>query len=153
MNIRLATLNDIDAICTLYQQFYETNSKQQPKYYCNVEENGSYPKSVINGTSGDIFIAETQYKIIGFIHVEAEKTAPFPSVAPHNYACIVDFYVIPNYRRNGTGKALLESAKNWAKSKDLEYLELFVLEENQVGQNFYKRENFRIASRTLRYVL
>ena len=71
------------------------------------------------------------------------KLTPFPSVTPHNYACIVDFYVTPNYRKNGTGKALLESAKNWAKSKDLEYLKLFVLEENQIGQNFYKRENFR----------
>ena len=153
MNVCLATLNDIDAICTLYQQFYETNANQQPKYYCNVEESGAYPKSVINGVSGDIFIAKTQNKIVGFIHVEAEETAPFPSVAPHQYACIVDFYVIPDYRKNGIGKALLERAKDWAKSKNLEYLELFVLEENQLGQNFYKREKFSTASRTLRYVL
>ena len=76
MNIRLATLHDIDAICPLYQQFYETNSKQQPMYYCNAEENGSYPKGVLNGTNGDIFIAETQNEMISFIHVEAH-TIPF----------------------------------------------------------------------------
>ncbi len=153
MNIRLATLKDIDPICTLYQQFYETNAKQQPKYYCNAEENGSYPKSVIEGTNGDIFIAELQNEIIGFIHIEADKTPPFPSVAQHEYACIVDFYVIPKYRKKGIGKALLENTKSWAKDKNLAYLELFVLEENKIGQNFYERENFKTASRTLRYIL
>lgn len=153
MNVRLANSGDIGAISSLYQKFYANNASQQPEYYCAVEENGQYPKSVINGNSGDIYVAETADGIVGFIHVEEEKTAPFPSVAPHKFACVVDLYVEPEHRKIGIGKSLLESVKTWAKHRGLEYLELFVLAENQIGQEFYERANFKAASHTLRYKL
>lgn len=153
MNVRLANSGDISAISSLYQKFYDYNAKQQPEYYRAVGENGKYPESVISGNSGDIYVAETSDGIMGFIHVEEEKTAPFPPVVSHKFACVVDLYVEPEHRKIGIGKALLESAKVWAKDRGMEYLELFVLEENQIGQNFYEREDFKPASRTLRYIL
>ena len=153
MNVRLANSGDIRAISLLYQKFYDYNAKQQPEYYQAVEESGKYPESVITGNNGDIFVAETSDEIIGFIHVEEDKTAPFSPVAPHKFACIVDLYIEHEYRKLGIGKALLEHAKTWAKDRNLEYLELFVLEENQIGRSFYEREDFKTASRTLRYVL
>jgi len=74
-------------------------------------------------------------------------------VVPHKFACVVDLYVEPEYRKCGVGKALLESVKEWTKSRGLEYLELSVLEENLIGRNFYEREISKPALNTLRYVL
>jgi len=119
MKVRLANSGDIGPLCILFQKFYEYNAKQQPDYYQAVNESGKYPESVINGNSGDIYVAETADKIIGFIHVEEEKTAPYPPIVPHKFAYIVDLYVEPEYRKSGVGKALLESVKGWAKSKGL----------------------------------
>lgn len=153
MSIRLANGGDVARLCELYRQFYAYNAAQQPGHCCAAEEKGDYPRGVIQGDSGDIFVAQAGEGLVGFIHVEREQTAPFPSVAAHAFASIVDFYLEPAHRRKGLGTALLTSARQWAKSRGLAYLELLVLEENPIGLNFYAREDFKPAARVLRQVL
>jgi ribosomal protein S18 acetylase RimI-like enzyme len=152
MTIRIANSDDVYSISRLYDDFYRHNSSQQPFFYTDAKESGDYPQSVIDGTTGDIFVAEIENVIIGFIHVEEDKTPPYPAVVQHRFACIVDFYVIPEYRKRGIGKALLEKAKDWSVNLELDYIELFVLEENEIGKGFYKKENFETASRTMRFI-
>ncbi len=53
-------------------------------------------------------------------------------------------------RRNGTGRLLLDKVKRWTKSRNQEYLELMVWENNGSGRRFYEREHFTTASRTMR---
>lgn len=136
MNIRLATHAEIVSLSKLFSEFFEHNSTQQPRYYAAVEENGKYPSAVIDSDSGDIIVAETDGIIVGFIHVEEDSTPPYHSVRPHKFACIVDFIVSQQCRRKGVGKLLLEECKHWAQTRSLEYLELMVLENNNVGRNF-----------------
>jgi ribosomal protein S18 acetylase RimI-like enzyme len=150
MNLRLAMHNDIEAISSLYTEFYKYNAEQQPDYYVAAEEDGNYPQSVIDSNSGDILVAEVDGCIVGFIHIEEESTPPYPSVAPHRFACIVDLIVTQSSRRNGIGQLLLEDAKRWAKSRELEYLELTVLENNEIGRSFYEHKHFLRVSRTMR---
>lgn len=88
--------------------------------------------------------------IDGFVHVEEDATPPYPTVLPHKFACIVDFFVKPQYRQNGIGHLLLEEVKHWAKLRKLEYLELMVLENNEIGKCFYEGEHFATSSRTMR---
>ncbi|MCL2035616.1 MAG: GNAT family N-acetyltransferase [Oscillospiraceae bacterium] len=156
MLVRIATVEDIEQISRLFDEFFKYNHSQQPSFCAAAKESGQYPKSVVEGTTGVIFVAETddtEHTVIGFIHVEEDKTPAYPSVVPHRFATIVDFYVTPQYRKRGAGKALLEKAKEWAISRGLAYLELFVLEENEIGKSFYRREKFVTASHTMRYVL
>lgn len=153
MTIRLAKAADVAAVGTLYEKFYAYNAGQQPAYCRAAKESGAYPQSVVAGTAGDIFVAETQGELVGFIHVEELETPPFPSVAHHRFGCVVDFYVEPGYRGEGVGKALIQRAKQWGKERRLEYFELMVLEENKIGQSFYAREGFLPACRLLRCTL
>ena len=153
MIVRIATTEDILNISRLYDEFYKYNNSMQPSFCVAAKESGQYPQSVIDGTTGDIFVAETENGIIGFVHVEEDKTPPYPSVAQHRFACIVDLYVAPECRKRGVGKALLEKVKEWSYNRELEYLELFVLEENDIGKRFYKKEDFKAASSTMRHIL
>ena len=91
--------------------------------------------------------------IVGFVHVEEEITPPYPAVVQHKYCSIVDFFVLPDYRKCGFGKALLEYVKCWSLKRDLEYIRLNVIESNDVGKSFYKKENFRTTSRIMIYEL
>ena len=150
MNIRLAASYDIPAISALYTEFFTYNAAQQPKYYTAATEDGKYPNEVLNSQKGDIIVAEINRKIVGFVHVEEDTTPPYPSVLPHKFACIIDFIVNQQYRRNGIGRLLLNEVKHWAKSRNLEYIELMVLENNDIGRNFYERELFSAKSRTMR---
>ncbi len=45
---------------------------------------------------------------------------------------------------------LLDEAKSWAQSRNLEYLELMVLENNDNGRCFYEKERFVTVSRIMR---
>ena len=150
MNIRFATKDDIELISKLFTEFYAYNAIQQPKYYISAKESGEYPDTVINGENGDVIVAVVDDIIIGFIHIEAANTPPYPSVVSHQFACIVDFFVVEQHRKKGIGRLLLEEAKLWARSRQLEYLELMVLENNAGGRNFYERENFSTISQTMR---
>lgn len=150
MNIRLATLDDLQSISNLLTEFFAYNAAQQPANYVSVTENGEYPCAVISGNSGDFIVAEIDNEIVGLVHVEQDATPPYPSVKPHKYACIVDFIVKEQYRRKKIGHLLLEKVESWAQSRNLEYIELMVLEKNQIGQNFYEREQFITISRTMR---
>jgi len=151
--VRIANSSDIESICGLYDEFYKYNNMQQSFSCAEVKENGIYPKYVIEGITGDIFISELDEKIVGFIHAEECNTPPYPSIVQRKFAFIIDFFVIPEHRKKGIGKLLLEKVKEWAINRKLEYLELIVLNENETGKNFYKKECFKITSHTMRYVL
>ncbi len=153
MNIRPATHSDIPALCALYTEFFAYNAAQQPWQYVAAQETGEYPLSVINSKSGEILVAEENGAVIGFVHLEEDTTPPYPSVSPHNFACIVDLIVSERHRRKGTGQLLLEECKRWARARGLEYIELMVLENNSAGISFYEHERFVTASRTMRLAL
>lgn len=150
MNIRLAAPDDVQTISDLFTEFFAYNAEQQPEYYVAISEKGKYPGTVINSDNGDIIVAEIGDVIVGFIHIEEDATLPYPSILPRKFACIVDFIVTHQYRGTSIGHLLLEEAKHWAKSRDLEFLELMVLENNAAGIGFYEREQFVTVSRTMR---
>lgn len=99
MNIRLATLVDLQMISKLLTEFFAYNANQQPENYVATTESGQYPSAVINSNTGDFIIAEMSNEIVGLVHVEEDSTPPYPSVKYHKYACIVDFIVKEQFRK------------------------------------------------------
>ncbi len=150
MEVRRAVSGDVAALCGLYQAFYAYNAGQQPEYYRAAEENGAYPAEVLRSDGEVIFVAEEQGTLVGLIHAAEEETPPYPSVVPHRFAQVVDLYVLPDCRGKGVGRRLMEAADSWGKERGLDYMELFVLENNEVGIGFYEREGFETVSRTMR---
>ncbi len=150
MIIRQASASDILFLCDLYTKFYKHNSSQQPEFCLPAVETGEYPRSVIRGNTGVIFVAEDNNRLCGFIHTEIDNTLPYPSVAQHRFASVVDLYVEPDCRRRGIATELVNSVKTWAKQSGAEYLELSVLKENAEGLEFYRKQRFEIASLTMR---
>lgn len=153
MEIRLATLSDIDPICRLYEEFFAYNAGLQPKYYKAGKEAGEYPKSVIASEDSDIFIAVENGEARGLIHVRQARTPPFEAVAPHKYAEIVDLIVTAARRRKGAGSMLMDAAKQWSRARNLDYIELFVLSDAKGEFLFYEREGFVTVSHTMRCTL
>lgn len=153
MEIRLATLNDINPICGLYDEFFAYNAGLQPKYYKAAKEGGEYPKSVIASEDSDIFIAVSDGAVAGLIHVKEARTPPYDAIAPHKYAEIIDFIVTASCRRKGIGSALMDAAKQWSRARNLDYIELFVLSEAEGEFLFYKREGFVTVSHTMKCAL
>ena len=150
MSIRLATLDDVTAISALYGEFFAFHAKLQPEYSRAAKEIGSYPTHIITSENEDLIIAEVNATIVGFLHILEDKTPPYDSVVPHRFAECVDLFVAPEHRKRGIAAALLNAAKNWAKSRRLDYIELKVVAGNQNAIHFYSRQGFHTAMHTMR---
>jgi ribosomal protein S18 acetylase RimI-like enzyme len=150
MYIRLATLDDIEPICKLYNEFFAYNADLQPAYYKAEKESGEYPRGTITGEKSDIFLAIEKDTVVGLVHIREAQTPPYNAFVPHNYAEIVDFITTEKYRKKGIGAKLMDAAKQWAKMRNLDYIELFVLSNAKDGFHFYERKDFVVTSHTMR---
>ena len=65
------------------------------------------------------------------------------------YAHIFLLYVIPEYRRRGIAKILLQQAENWAKIRGDRQIGLQVFPQNQAAVNLYQNMGFQIQSLTM----
>ena len=153
VEIRIATMNDIEQICQLYTEFFAYNAKLQPKYCKEIKENGNYPKSIITDDKSDIIIAIENNTILGFVHIQEAETPPYDSVVQHKFAVIIDFIVTVLCREKGIGKKLMDEAKKWTKLRNLEYIELMVLNNAKEANSFYEKNGFVTVSHTMRYGL
>ena len=153
LKIKLATHDDIEQICLLYNEFYAYNAALQPEYCNAAKESGKYPESVIADENADIIVAVENNTIVGFVHVREAKTPPYASVVPHNYAEIIDFIVTASCREKGVGSKLMDAAREWGKARSLDYIELFVLTNAKEAYAFYQRYGFDTKSHTMRYAL
>ena len=153
MEVRLATLNDIEPICRLYHEFWQYNADLQPAYYKAGKEGGEYPRSTITGEESDLILAVDNETIVGFIHVKETRTPPFDAIVQHKYAEIIDFIVTAPCREKGIGSELMNAAKQWSKSRNLDYIELFVLSNAAKEFHFYENKDFVTVSHTMRCTL
>jgi len=153
MDIRIATENDIEALCPLLTEFFAYNAQLQP-FYCNAAvENGDYPKGIIESENSDFLIAADGDSIVGFIHINQNKTLQYDAIVPHNYAEIMAFMVTKKSRDKGVGSKLIEYAKQWSKERNLDYIELLSLVNADEANNFYDKSDFITVSHLRRYEL
>jgi len=62
------------------------------------------------------------------------------------YSHIFLLYVIPEYRRRGIAKILLQQAESWAKTRGDRQIGLQVFPQNQAAVNLYQNMGFQIQS-------
>jgi len=153
MEIRPATHNDIDQICQLYNEFFAYNAIMDPVYCRAGKETGEYPKTVIEDIGSDLIVAVENDKLTGFIHIKEGRTPPYDALKQNHYAQIIDFIVTEKHRQKGIGKKLMDAAKEWAIKRDLDYIELFVLQGAKNEHRFYENNDFVTVMQTMRCML
>ena len=152
MIVRVATLDDVEAISTMYRDFFTFHAHMQPDYY-KAAEAGEYPANSIRSEDNDIIVVEVDGNIAGFAHVFENRTSPYDSVVSHRFAHLMDLYVSPLHRETGLGRALIKATKDWAKKRNLDYIELTLLAENENAARLYAQENFKTVMHTMRCTL
>jgi len=153
MEIRIATANDIEALCPILTEFFAYNARLQPMY-CNAAiESGEYPKSIIESDKSDFLIAVDNNSVVGFIHINQMETPPYDAITPHKYAEIMAFMVTAASREKGIGSELVNFAKGWSTERNLDYIELFSLVNANEANNFYDKNDFVTVSHIRRLVL
>ncbi|MGE8004317.1 N-acetyltransferase family protein [Lysinibacillus sp. NPDC093216] len=153
MNIKIASSEEIPQIEILYEELFLEMSKLQPQYIAPAKQDVEFLKNLILEEKSDIFVAELDNNIAGFLLIQELATPPYSCIVQHNYAYIMDVIVGGQYQSKGIGSLLLQEAKKWAEERKLDFLELSVLAENIGAINLYDKHGFNETSRTMRLEL
>ncbi|CDL85847.1 GNAT family N-acetyltransferase [Xenorhabdus cabanillasii] len=154
MIIRTASMQDLDAISSLYNILFSEMAALQPDRLRDVEQDREFIISSINDDKFYLLVAEDDNgNIKGFCIAQENKTPPFNSIIPRTYCYIIDLIVSRDVRSQGIGQQLLAEIKKWAKENNHTHLELNVLSENVAATRFYEREGYKEISKLMAITL
>jgi ribosomal protein S18 acetylase RimI-like enzyme len=142
MNVRRATVEDVDAIAPLfdlYRTFYEQPSDPALAHRF-IGERLRQGESVI-------FLAEVDGKAAGF----TQLFPSFSSVGATRVWILNDLYVDAAARRQGVAQALLQAATEFARAEGARRLELETDHTNDSAQALYRRLGWELYDGTLRF--
>jgi len=93
---------------------------------------------------GRIFVAAHEDgRVVGFAAVQAAVPQEEPDDPPGCYALLSDLVVLPEARRGGLGRALLDRAEAYARAEGAPVLSLSVLARNAAARSLYAAAGFR----------
>lgn len=142
MIIRVASIEDIEAINKLFYELDTDAINMQPEHFQRGSRSFDYLAELVNGEKSAFLLATIEDEIIGFSLIFEKATANLSLLVSYKFAYIQDFIVSEKYRNKGIGSRLMEESKSWAERRGLTYLRLSVIPNNKVAQRFYSRHGF-----------
>ena len=131
MKIRKAKKTDYKKVIELYADFVN-----QPDRYKNSGDD-SFLKA-IKTPCFYIYLAEIKNKVVGFITFSKRIVIRYPNPIIE----VEEFYVIPELRRQGIGKKLMQKALNFAQKNNCKYVFLASSKDRVSAHKFYKALGF-----------
>jgi len=91
---------------------------------------------------GKVFVAELDGLVVGFVTVLTRVTSDEIDGGDLEYGLVSDLIVSKNYRNNGVGRRLLETAESFARNRRVRWLRVGVLAANSVASKLYTRSGY-----------
>lgn len=131
MKIRKARKEDYKKVVELYADFVN-----QPDRYKNFD-NDSFLK-VLEIPDFHFYLAEKEKRIVGFITFSKRTVVRYPKPIVE----VEEFYVVPDLRRKGLGRKLMQKALGFAKKGKCQYVFLASSKDRVPAHKFYKALDF-----------
>lgn len=144
VKIRRAGEKDLDNIVELVVRLKRLNSEFDPllKVADDVEQRvREWLTSCINSKDRLVLVAETdEGKVIGVLVSEIRDRLFYE---PRREGVIMDFYVMPEFRRRGIGKSMMDEAIKILREMGAHVISAEFPALNQISVAFYKKYGFR----------
>ncbi len=125
--MQISDLEQVAILFDLYRQFYQ----QQP----NLDVARKFIQARFINQESCILVAETsEEKLVGFCQLYPS----FCSVEAKPIYTLYDLFVLPNVRKQGVGKLLLQAAENKAVSEGKSRMDLTTATNNKTAQSLYE---------------
>jgi len=139
---RKATLDDLDRLIDLLLRLKRLNEEFDP--LLKVRDDAAsvgrkYLEEAIKSQNSLVVVAEASGKVVGFIKADIRERIFY---TPKMEGNIVEFYLLPEYRRKGYGAQLLEYAINQLKER-AEIITAEFPSLNEISTKFYTKLEFR----------
>lgn len=139
INIRTATLNDLDTLLRFEQGVinaerpFDSTLKNTNILYYDIEE-------MITASHIELIVAEIEAEVIGSGYARIEDSKPYLQHQQHAYLGFM--YVHPKHRGKGINKKIIEALTQWARSKNITELRLDVYNNNLGAIKAYEKVGF-----------
>jgi ribosomal protein S18 acetylase RimI-like enzyme len=134
--IRKATLQDLDQLTTLFDQYLVFYKKPS-----NIDKHKSFLKERMENNEAIIFMAfddTIKEKAIGFTLIYPT----FSSILLNKILILNDLYVDSTIRNNGTGEKLILKTVELAKELGVKLVRLRTAKNNVIAQGLYHKMGF-----------
>nr|WP_279011697.1 GNAT family N-acetyltransferase [Vagococcus fluvialis] len=147
--MNVATIQHVDTIFLLYQEIIETHAKLEPDYFKKAKQSKKFIREMIESPDSDILLSYSKQLVVGFSMIKEVEVPAYPMMKKRKYAYILDLVVTQSNRGQGLGKVLLNDSIAWQKMRQLEYIELCVIEKNNHAKKMYESLGFKTFSRQM----
>jgi len=144
VTIREARENDVEGLVDLVVRLKRLNSEFDPLFSARndcAELAREYLISAIRDNKNHlVLVAEDAGKIVGILKADIRERLFY---SPTIEGAIVDFYVMPEYRRKGLGRQILDKAIAILRERGAQLITAEFPTQNQIAINFYNKMGFR----------
>jgi GNAT superfamily N-acetyltransferase len=132
--VRAATVDDVDHVLSMYEWLFAPPGARPPRW--NPERAAAAIGRAVSSDDAVVLVAALDDEFVGFCTAYDE----LDSVRFGRRVWVEDLAVHPERRSLGTGKRLLDAAKDWARARGASHLELDSAETRADAHRFYERE-------------
>ncbi len=149
MEIRKATIEDIESLKTLYRELEQDAIRFQPEHFVFGNRDEQFFGNIFNSENQDILVAVIDGKIVGFAHVMLLEQKRVPCLKPEKVIYLQDLDVSESLRSGGIGAKLIEACKEYGKANGADFMRTQVFPQNVRGMKFYERQGFTEKMKTI----
>ena len=143
MEIRKAKLQDIEQITKYGLILLKQHSDLDP-YFTPIESVDKvyrfFLEGCLNSEDKLLLVAENKGKLMGYAVAVIQTRSPIFKIVENGY--INDVYVEDEFRKLGIAGKFLIEIKTWFETKDIKYVKLSVLANNEVAKKTWAKFGF-----------
>jgi GNAT superfamily N-acetyltransferase len=150
--IRAATLDDYEGVAAVYAELDKLHRDELPQLFRAPDGpalSREYFAAMAQHPQHTLLVADRNGDILGFAEVQLREAPDTPYHTPRRYAKINQLGVRSDVRGGGIGRALMDTARDWAHERGLAALELNVFAFNEGALAFYERLGYRTLLRKM----
>tara|TARA_R110002073_G_scaffold45053_2_gene124633 strand:+ start:49389 stop:49847 length:459 start_codon:yes stop_codon:yes gene_type:complete len=144
MNVRLATITDLNEISLLfdkYRVFYRQLS--------NIDQSTAFVRERFLNQQSWILVVEQEGRLVGF----SQLYPMFSSVSVHRLMVLNDLFVASEKRGTGLGRALISASQRLAKEMGFETMTIATEKGNAKARQLYPEIGFKEDSNFIHYTM
>jgi aminoglycoside 6'-N-acetyltransferase I len=146
VHVRLAGLADLDAVARQFYALWPDGSLAEHEAEARAILAGSPPSSM----PLVVLVAEVNRQVAGFIEVGLRSHADgCDGRRPVGF--VEGWYVEPEHRRRGVGRALIGAAEDWARSQGCAEIASDTWIDNEPSQSAHEALGFEVVDRCVHY--
>lgn len=154
VEIKIATLNDVDDIAQINQMTGKLHETKLPNYFKHSTEDTqkSFLEGAIKSEWSEVFVAKNKYETIRYL-VLFLQDHPKESFVYDEFGYIGSLGIKEEYQRQGIATLLIQKAEEYLINRGIYAMDLDVFMYNDKAFNLYQKLGYEEIKRNLRKIL